>query len=86
MDSIGAFEAKTQFSQLLERVEGGEQIVITRRGVPVARLVPVGRRSRDDIAQTVQELREFSAGVCLNSPGGEDTLAIRDLIYAGRQW
>lgn len=86
MDSIGAFEAKTQFSQLLERVERGEQIVITKRGTPVARLVPVGRRSRDDIAQTVQEVREFSAGVRLNRPGGEDTLTIRDLIDAGRRW
>lgn len=86
MGSIGAFEAKTQFSQLLERVEGGEQIVITKRGVPVARLVPVGRRSRDDIAQTVQEVREFSAGVRLNRPGVEDTLTIRELIDAGRRW
>lgn len=86
MDSIGAFEAKTQFSQLLERVERGEQIVITKRGTPVARLVPIGRRSRDDIAQTVQEVREFSAGVRLNRPGGEDTLTIRDLIGAGRRW
>ena len=85
MDSIGAFEAKTQFSQLLERVAGGEQIVITRRGVPVARLVPVGRPSRDDIAKTVREMREFSKGIRLNRPG-DDTLTARDLIDAGRRW
>lgn len=40
MTSVGAFEAKTHFSQLLERVERGEEILITRRGRPVARLVP----------------------------------------------
>jgi prevent-host-death family protein len=38
--TIGSFEAKTHFAQLLERVEQGEEIVITRCGKPVARLVP----------------------------------------------
>ncbi|MBA3591549.1 type II toxin-antitoxin system Phd/YefM family antitoxin [Methylibium sp.] len=37
---VGAFEAKTHLSALLERVERGEEIVITRHGRPVARLVP----------------------------------------------
>lgn len=38
--TIGSFEAKTHLAHLLERVERGEEIVITRRGKPVARLVP----------------------------------------------
>lgn len=38
--SIGAFEAKTHFSQLLGRVEQGEEILITKRGKPVAKLSP----------------------------------------------
>lgn len=38
--SIGSFEAKTHFSQLIERVSRGEEIMITRRGKPVAKLVP----------------------------------------------
>ncbi|WP_333835360.1 type II toxin-antitoxin system Phd/YefM family antitoxin [Rubrimonas sp.] len=41
MREIGAFEAKTHLSALLEAVAGGEEIVITRRGKPIARLVPV---------------------------------------------
>jgi prevent-host-death family protein len=40
---IGMHEAKTQLSKLVERVEGGEEIVITRRGEPAARLVPERR-------------------------------------------
>jgi prevent-host-death family protein len=36
-------EAKTQLSKLVERVEAGEEIVITRRGEPAARLVPEKR-------------------------------------------
>ena len=41
---VGVFEAKTRLSELLERAERGEEIVITRRGQPVARLAPVTQR------------------------------------------
>jgi prevent-host-death family protein len=41
--SVGVHEAKTNLSKLLERVAAGEEIVITRRGEEVARLVPSGR-------------------------------------------
>jgi prevent-host-death family protein len=40
MHEFGAFEAKNKFSALLDRVERGEEIVITRHGQPVARLIP----------------------------------------------
>lgn len=43
MAEIGMHEAKTQLSKLVERVEAGEEIVITRRGAPAARLVPERR-------------------------------------------
>lgn len=39
--TIGAFEAKTHLAALLDQVEQGEEITITRRGRPVARLVPI---------------------------------------------
>jgi prevent-host-death family protein len=42
MASVGAFEAKTHFAQLLQRVERPEEITITRPGKVVARLVPAG--------------------------------------------
>jgi prevent-host-death family protein len=42
MAQIGMHEAKTTLSKLVERAEGGEEIVIARRGKPVVRLVPVG--------------------------------------------
>ncbi len=41
MKQVNIHEAKTQFSRLLRRVATGEEIIITNRGVPVARLVPV---------------------------------------------
>ena len=44
--TIGAYDAKARLSELLDRVARGEQIVITRHGKPVARLVPEGGHDR----------------------------------------
>jgi prevent-host-death family protein len=41
MTQVGMHEAKTRLSQLVERAEAGEEIVIARNGTPVARLVPI---------------------------------------------
>lgn len=41
MDQVGTFDAKNKLSSLLDRVEQGEEIVITRKGKPVAKLVPM---------------------------------------------
>lgn len=43
MSTVGSFEAKTHFAELLSRAERGEEITITRRGKPVARLGPAVR-------------------------------------------
>jgi prevent-host-death family protein len=43
MASINVHEAKTHLSELLKRVEGGEEIVIARSGQPIAKLVPLRR-------------------------------------------
>ena len=41
---VNVYAAKTQLSRLLERVEHGEEVVITRHGKPVAKLVPIAKR------------------------------------------
>ena len=46
MIEVGVHEAKTTLSRLLRRVAGGEEVVITRGGQPVARLVPIQARRR----------------------------------------
>lgn len=48
--SVGTFEAKTHFSNLLERVEKGETITITRRGRAIAKLGPVENTKNVDEA------------------------------------
>lgn len=59
MDTIGAFEAKTRLSELLERASRGETIVITKHGHPVARLVPSEPEDAERVAKAVERLRGF---------------------------
>lgn len=65
MITVGAFEAKTKLSELLDRVEQGEEVVITRHGKTVARLVgDIGtdvdaeRKARE--AKTAEIMAEFA--------------------------
>jgi prevent-host-death family protein len=48
--TVGAFEAKTHFSELLDRAERGEEILITKRGKAVARLMPISANGDDGVA------------------------------------
>ena len=80
MNDFALYDVKNRLSELIYRVEAGEEIAITRRGKVVARLVPAlpddaGQRARDAIAA----LREARQGVSL---GG---LSSRELIEAGRR-
>jgi prevent-host-death family protein len=59
MITVGAFEAKTHLSSLLERVAKGEEIVITRHGKPLARLIPVAVADRFRIDQAISKLNGF---------------------------
>ena len=62
MPQVGTFEAKTHLSRLLEQVERGEEITITKRGVPKAILAPVaGKRPRDPPA-AIAALKSFRRG------------------------
>ena len=56
MTTVSAFEAKTRFGDLLERVSRGEEIVITKHQKPVARLVPEGRPALSEVRDAVNEL------------------------------
>ena len=56
MTTISAFDAKTRFGDLLERVSRGEEIVITKHQKPVARLVPEGRPALSEVRKAVNEL------------------------------
>ncbi len=86
MKELAVYEAKTRLSELLNEVERGEQFVITRRGVAVARLVgaaPAATRSskattqRQRVARALDELSQLRRGVSLDMP-------LRQAIESGR--
>lgn len=80
MRSVGAYEAKTHLPRLLQAVEQGETIIITRHGKEVARLVPPsGKATQSDLAAMVARWRKTRKNIRL---GG---LQIRDLIEEGRR-
>jgi prevent-host-death family protein len=59
---VGAFEAKTQFSQLLRRVEKGETVTITRHGRPVAVLTPPGPTRAMPISEIAAAFADLRKG------------------------
>jgi prevent-host-death family protein len=79
MPEVGAFEAKTHLSHLLDQVERGVTITITRHGRSVARLIPIVGSSRVKRHRAIAELKELRAGQTL---GG---LSVRELIDQGHR-
>ena len=75
---VGLFDAKTHLSDLIGRVEAGEDITITRHGVPVARLVSAKSNRGVDIARLGQEMKAARKGRKLGMP-------VRTLIEEGRR-
>jgi prevent-host-death family protein len=67
MITVGAFEAKTHLSALLDKVEAGESIVITRHGQPVARLVRADVAERNDVDAIIDRLKALRVGTTLQA-------------------
>ena len=81
MKTVGAFEAKTHLSQLLDKVANGESITITRHGEPVAQLIPA-RPARDPeaLAALVEEIKRTRKGRSLKG------IRIKDLVHEGHKY
>jgi prevent-host-death family protein len=80
MSTVGAFEAKTHLPALLERVQRGEHITITKHGVPVAVLVRAKLGLKKERRRVIADLKAFGKGRCL-----PDGVTVRDLIEEGRR-
>jgi prevent-host-death family protein len=79
-NTVGAYEAKTHLSKLLEKVEAGEEITITKHGAPVAKLVPVKKEvSAEQRIDAIGRIQQLAIGLSL---GG---LKVKDLINEGRR-
>lgn len=71
MKAVPVYEAKNRFSELIAAVEHGDQVTITRRGVPVARLVAEAAEASDTssqrqrVASALERLRQIRSGLVL---------------------
>ncbi len=75
MITVGAFEAKTHLSALLDRVAAGEEVVITKHGKPVARLVGAAQIDRARVNEAVEKLKALRKKTTL---GGLSWKTLRD--------
>jgi len=76
MITVGAFEAKAHLSALLDRVAAGEEVIITRHGRAVARLVKAEPAERCEVDDAIGKLKALRKGATW---GGEGWKALRDL-------
>jgi prevent-host-death family protein len=80
MNDVALFDAKNRLSELIHRVEAGEEIAITRRGKVVARLVPAAPEEAEQRARkAIAGLRSSRKGVSLSG------LSSRGLVREGRR-
>jgi prevent-host-death family protein len=87
MASMSAFEAKTRFGHLLERVARGEEVIITKHDKPVARLIPEGKPRLDSVREAVAGLRELRKRIAVRTRG-KSKLSFEDFktaVEEGRQ-
>jgi prevent-host-death family protein len=81
MRTVGAYEAKTRFSELLADVANGETVVVTKHGVPVAQLVPI----RHDFAAAAAAIEEWERYRDEHNISLGEGITIRELIEDGRE-
>ena len=84
MAKVTAFEAKTRFGELLERVARGEEVVITRHDKPVARLVPEGGQRIGDVRRSDEGLRALQQRIRRGSRALLSARDVRAAIEQGR--
>lgn len=78
MRTLAVYEVKANLSTLLDQVEAGEEITVTRRGVPIARIVPDHPPTKPDISGLIARIKSTRRKSTL------DGLSLRDLIEEGR--
>ncbi len=80
MPEVGAYEAKTHLSEILDRVRKGERFIITKHGQAVAELRSVATQGLEERRAVVTRMKAFQA---THDPGD---VSLRELIDAGRKY
>ena len=78
MEEVGAYEAKTHLPKLLEQVSRGKEIIITRHGLPVAKLSPYDDKRKFASEKVIRDLKQFRKKNKLNG------LDLKAMIETGR--
>jgi prevent-host-death family protein len=75
--TIGTFDAKTHLSEMLDDVQKGKDYVITKRGIPIAKLIPYSehKKTRREVTLELEKIRKRTAG---------EPFDIREAIEEGR--
>ena len=79
MIKVGAYEAKTHLSKLLNEVTKGERVIITKHGAPIAVLTPAVTKMKKSVAETVEEIQKLRKGRTLGK------LKLKEIIEYGRR-
>lgn len=79
MQTIGSYELKTHLSEVLDDVEHGQSVIVTRHGKPIARIIPEKSAAREQSRQAIESLLQFPR---TKLPEGT---TIRSLIEEGRR-
>lgn len=79
MITVGSYDAKTHLAELLDKVEAGEQVTITRHRRAVARMVPVNPARQQPVSDAIKTMRAFRQGHKLGKA------SLREMIEDGRR-
>ncbi len=78
METVGIYEARTRLSEIIDRVGEGKEVVITRHGVPVARIVPVDGEKKVAVRDAIAAMDGFGRDKSLRG------LNLKKMIEEGR--
>ena len=78
MQIVGIYEARTRLSELIDKVASGEEITVTRHGVPVAKIIPVDTDQKIATREAIAAMQEFGRGRSLRG------LNLKKMIREGR--
>jgi prevent-host-death family protein len=78
METVGIYEARTRLSELIEKVGKGEEVTVTRHGVPVARIIPVDGEKKLAVRDAIEAMERFGRGKSLRG------LSLKKMIREGR--
>ncbi len=84
MIEVGAFEVKAHFGELLGKVGHGASYMITKRGKPVAALIPVAELQEKPSKDLMTEVRELRARI-QERYGAEEEMTLKEMIEEGRR-